>query len=127
KKLGASPEELEHRGINVLSAGAFAMPGARAAAQAVDAVAELGGDLTRHRSRTLSVELIHQADHIFTMSRSHAAAIVAMVPSAVEKTSPLDPDGDIEDPIGGDISLYQDVAKRLNDLIEKHVVTKVTI
>ncbi|HMB95105.1 MAG TPA: Sua5/YciO/YrdC/YwlC family protein, partial [Tepidisphaeraceae bacterium] len=69
KKLGASPEELEHRGINVLSAGAFAMPGARAAAQAVDAVAELGGDLTRHRSRTLSVELIHQADHIFTMSR----------------------------------------------------------
>lgn len=123
QKVGVSEEELEKsKGIVVLSAGAMAMPGARATGAAVEAVRELGGDLTRHRSRPLSVELIHQADRIFTMGRSHAAAVAALVPSALEKTSTLNPEGDIEDPIGGNVELYVSLAKRLNELVEKHVV-----
>jgi L-threonylcarbamoyladenylate synthase len=124
-KLGVSPQDLDSKGISVISAGSFATPGTRAAAQAIEVVRQLGGDLSKHRSRPLSVELIHQADQIYTMSRAHAAAITALVPSAVEKTSPLDPDGDIEDPIGGDIALYQTTAKHLQELIEKRVVEKV--
>jgi protein-tyrosine-phosphatase len=101
------------------------LPGARATPQAVEAVRELGADLSRHRSRPLTVELIHQADMIFPMSRSHAAAVASLVPSASEKTVTLDPTGDIDDPIGGELKLYQALARHLSQLIDQHVVSKV--
>ena len=102
------------------------MPGARATPQGAEAVAELGADLSKHRSRPLSVELIHQADRIYTMGRSHAAAVATLVPGASEKTSTLDPDGDIDDPIGGDLRLYQSLAKEMTRLIAEHVLPEVT-
>ncbi len=121
EKEGVPEPELEKKGISVLSAGAFAMPGARATAQAVDALRPLGMDLSGHRSRPLTVELIHQADLIFAMGRSHARAVTALVPSASDKVATLDPAGDIDDPIGGDIALYQDLAGQLRSLIEKRL------
>jgi protein-tyrosine phosphatase len=121
EKEGIPEPDLEKKGISVLSAGAFAMPGARATPQAVDAVKTLGADLSAHRSRPLTVELIHQADLIYTMGRSHARAVTALVPSASDKVATLDPDGDIDDPIGGDIALYQDLAGQLRSLIEKRL------
>jgi protein arginine phosphatase len=124
RKLNVPPDELEKKGISIISAGSFAMPGARATPQAVEAVKDLGADLTRHRSRPLSVELIHQADAIFTMSRAHALAVTALVPSAAEKTTTLDPGGDIDDPIGGELSLYQQLAVVLQQLIEKRLQEK---
>jgi protein-tyrosine phosphatase len=105
----------------------MALPGARAAAPAIDVVREMGGDLSKHRSRMLSVELIHQADMIFTMSQNHARAVTALVPSAAEKVTTLDPQGDIEDPIGGDVSLYQQVAGELRTLIERRLHEKVLL
>jgi protein-tyrosine phosphatase len=127
KKLGVAPDDLESKGVTIISAGAFAMPGTRAAAQAVEAVRPLGADLTKHRSRPLSVELIHQADVIFTMSRSHSAAVTALVPSAAEKTTTLDPNGDIDDPIGGDLELYQKLAVEIQALLERQLDEKVKI
>jgi protein-tyrosine phosphatase len=125
KKLNVAPDDLEQKGISIISAGSFAMPGTRAAAPAIEAVKAHGGDLTKHRSRPLSVELIHQADVVFTMSRSHAAAVTALVPSAVEKTMTLDPGGDIDDPIGGDLTLYQTLAGQMVHLIDKRLDEKV--
>lgn len=121
KKMSVSPDDLEKKGITIVSAGSLAMPGARATPQAVEAVKSLGADLTKHRSRPLTVELIHQADHIFTMSRNHAGAVVALVPSAADKTTTLDPGGDIDDPIGGDLSLYQQLAGQMQQLVEKRL------
>jgi hypothetical protein len=43
--------------------------------------------------------------------------VTALVPSASEKVATLDPRGDIEDPIGGDVSLYQELAGHLQGLI----------
>ena len=125
QKLGVSEDQLEQKGISVISAGSFAMPGSRATPQAVEAVKPLGADLSKHRSRPLSVELIHQADVIFTMSRAHAQAVLTLVPSAADKTVTLDPDKDIEDPIGGDVELYQGLARELKELIEKRLEEKV--
>jgi len=121
EKEGVPELDLEKKGISVMSAGAFAMPGARATPQAVDALRMLGMDLSAHRSRPLTVELIHQADMIYTMQRSHARAVTALVPSASDKVATLDPGGDIDDPIGGDIALYQDLAGQLQTLIEKRL------
>ncbi len=121
EKLHVSDDDLEKKGISVISAGSFAMPGARAAVPAVEAMKALGSDLSKHRSRPLSVELIHQADAIFAMSKNHAQAVSALVPSAREKTKTLDPDKDVEDPIGGDLSLYQELAVELKQLIQKRL------
>lgn len=125
EKLSLREPELEKKGISVVSAGSFALPGVKATPQAVQAVKEMGVDLSQHRSKPLTVELIHQADVIFAMGRSHAQAVTALVPSAGQKVATLDPDGDIEDPIGGDVKLYQQLAEQLKNLIRKRLEEKV--
>src|SRR5439155_12865744 len=63
ERLHVPEPELESRkGISVLSAGSYALPGAKATPQAVEALKVLGSHLSHHRSRPLTVELIHQAD-----------------------------------------------------------------
>ena len=117
EKLGVAPDDLGAKDMAVVSAGTSAMAGGRATPQAVEALADLGVDLSRHRSQPISVEVIHRADAVFTMGRSHAMTVSALVPSAAAKVMPLDPDRDIEDPIGGDLSLYKDLAVKLRGLI----------
>jgi L-threonylcarbamoyladenylate synthase len=121
RKLEVSEAELEKKGVSVISAGSFAMPGARATPQAVEALRPMGVDLSQHRSKPLTIELIHQADMIFTMGRSHAAAVTALVPSAADKVVTLSPTGEIDDPIGSDIGVYQELAGQLQTLIEKRL------
>jgi protein-tyrosine-phosphatase len=55
------------------------------------------------------------------MSSSHAAVIRAMAPSAAAKVSTLDPVRDIEDPIGGDAALYQDLAGQIEKLVDRRL------
>jgi protein-tyrosine phosphatase len=113
--------ELDKKGISIASAGTYAMPGMRATPEAVDAIKDIGGDLSRHRSRPLTVELIHQADVIYTMGRGHAQAVRSLVPSASDKVQTLDPDGDVEDPIGSDLAVYKSLAGQLQSLIQKRL------
>ncbi len=120
-RLQVAPDQIEGRGITVLSAGSHALPGAPAAAHAVDAVKALGADLSRHRSRPLSVELIHQADIIFTMSRSHAQAVTALAPSAAGKVATLSPRGEVDDPIGSELPVYTELAGQLREMIERRL------
>lgn len=120
-RLQMREDELEKSGFSVISAGVSAMAGAPATSHAVQAVRSLGGDLSGHRSRPLTVDLIRHADRIWTMGRSHAAWIAAMAPSAAEKTRMMDPSGDISDPIGGDLRLYEDLAAKLKGLIEQQL------
>lgn len=116
--LAPGPDEtLAGAGIEVVSAGTFAMPGLRATPQAVEAVAELGADLSAHRSRLLTQELIHSSDFIVTMGRAHAQAVLAQSPAAADRLLMLDPSGDVEDPIGGDLALYRSVAQKFESLI----------
>lgn len=121
KKLNVSEDALPDKGISVISAGAMTAPGARAAPAAVTVLQEMGIDLSKHRSRLLSVELIHQADAIYTMGGSHRHAVLSLVPGAVDKTIPLDPAGDIEDPFGSDEAHYRKTAATLQKLIDQRL------
>src|SRR5213596_1704841 len=98
----------------VLSAGVGAIDGQPPSAYAVQALRELGIDISQQRSRMLTAELVNQADYIFGMTHGHVDAINLLYPQAVEKTfllrefdDTLDVFGkDISDPIGGSLEVY---------------------
>jgi len=98
----------------VVSAGVGAVDGQLASDHAVHALQEIGIDISRHRSRHLTAELVQQADYIFGMTHSHVDAITLLYPQAAEKTfllrefdETLDPyENDISDPIGGSYEVY---------------------
>lgn len=125
QRLQVPQDQIEARGFSVISAGAYALPGSRATPAAVDAVAAMGADLTRHRSRLLTPELVNQADVIFTMGQSHRQAVMGLCPAAAGKVHTLHPERDIEDPIGGDASLYRELASELERLIAQRIETVV--
>lgn len=118
---GIEENQLEQKGISVVSAGVFALSGTRATPQAVEAVKTFGADLLRHRSQPLTPELIHSADLIFAMGRSHVASIGEVSPSAAKKVQLLDSQGDIEDPIGSDLQTYRSLAQKMQSLIRQRL------
>lgn len=121
QKLQIPEKDLEKHGYTVMSAGASAWPGSRASDHAVHAVRGLGGDLRAHRSRTLTPQLLQQASVVFAMGEGHRKAIEMLDPSAVNKVALLDPEGDIEDPVGGDLSIYEATARRIQQAIESRL------
>ena len=118
KSLHIPEKDLETAGYRVISAGASAMPGSPATSFAAEAVRELGADLSNHRSRQLSSQLVNQATAIFAMAQNHVEAIGALSPSAMAKTTLLDEAGDIEDPIGGELPLYRELAEKIKTIVE---------
>ncbi len=118
---GVAQASLEAEGIEVVSAGVYALPGTRATPQAVEAVNLLGGDLSRHRSQPLTPELINSADIIFAMGRSHAQSIQSISPAASSKLQLLNADGDIEDPIGADLETYRELAEQMQQFIHSRL------
>ena len=116
---------MDAKGYAVASAGVYALNGTRATPQAVEAVGAMGADLTRHRSQSLTPELLHSADLVLVMGRAHENAVRMM--SAATKASTLDPQGDIEDPIGSDVATYRGLAEQMEKLIharlrEGHII-----
>ena len=71
-------------GISATSAG-FLLDGEPAAADTVAAMEELGIDLSRHRSRRVTPEMVTAADLVITMERTHARSLALEVPGSAEK------------------------------------------
>jgi protein-tyrosine-phosphatase len=64
---------------------------------------------------------VDEADVVYTMTPSHAEAVMRLVPSAAHKVFPLDPTGLVHDPIGGPIDEYENTAARLEELIRNRL------
>jgi len=115
-------DELEERGVIVLSAGVSAMSGGRASSEAVHVLAEMGLDLSQHETQPLNDSLVRQADAIFTMTQSHRHAILAQWPDAAARTHTLGPSGeDIVDPIGGPLDRYLRCARQIGGHLERRI------
>ncbi len=97
-----------------LSAGLGAIDGLPPTPHAVEALKEMGIDISGLRSRPLTAELVRQADYIFCMTHSHIDMVTALYPQAAEKTfllrefdeRPDTCEKDISDPIGGSYAVY---------------------
>jgi RpiB/LacA/LacB family sugar-phosphate isomerase len=119
---------VQRRGdYRVLSAGLGAMEGQPPSTYAVQALKEIGVDISGQRSHMLTPELVHQADYIFGMTHSHIDTVMMLYPIAAEKTfllrefdETLDQfEKDISDPIGGSYDVYLNC----RDQIEQGIVS----
>ncbi len=113
--------DLAGRGVEVRSAGTMAFDGGRASPEAVDVCRRLEIDISGHVARTLSLELIHPADYVYTMGRHHLEVIRSLSPAEVSKASPLDADEDISDPLGGTVEDYERVARKISTALDKRL------
>ncbi|MCA9276942.1 MAG: Sua5/YciO/YrdC/YwlC family protein [Phycisphaerales bacterium] len=104
--------------FEIESAGIAAGEGQPASDQTLEVLRERGIDLSTHRARQLTVGMVDRADIVFTMTPSHAQAVMQLAPGSVHKVFPIDPVRPIDDPIGRPIEVYRDVADQLQALIE---------
>src|SRR6478609_67581 len=97
-----------------ISAGLGAIDGQPPSTYSVQAMKEIGVDISKQRSRMLTAEMVKQADYILGMTHSHVDTVMLLYPQAAEKTfllrefdDTLDPfEKDISDPIGGSYEIY---------------------
>lgn len=115
---GREPDGLT---LEMDSAGIAAGEGHPAADAAVQTVHERGGELGAHQSKPLTPELVDWADAIFTMTPSHAQAVMQMAPGSVHKVYPIDPLHPVEDPVGQPIGVYREVGDQLSELVAKRL------
>ena len=114
ERLGCSVAELPARGFLVLSAGLAAMMGMEASPEAVVVAQECGAELSGHRSRPLSAELLARADYLFAMTQSHLRALLPYCDPSGPQPRLLARDGsDVPDPIGAEQQVYRDCAQQI--------------
>jgi protein-tyrosine-phosphatase/tRNA A37 threonylcarbamoyladenosine synthetase subunit TsaC/SUA5/YrdC len=124
ERLACRPDEVESRGVVVASAGLSAWGGGKASPGALEAMAEVGADLSAHESQPVTENLVRQADVILTMTAAHRAAILAQFPDAAGRVSMLSPDRqDVLDPIGGPLATYRRCAEQIRGHLAARIDT----
>jgi protein-tyrosine phosphatase len=121
EKLGCEVDRLEKTGYKVSSAGTIDVSGFPASPEATKACARRGIDITAHRSRALSPQLVVESDLIYAMCVKHRECVIAMSGQSTSKCVLLADGKDIPDPIGQG----RDVYERCADLIERAVKKRI--
>jgi protein-tyrosine-phosphatase len=114
-------EGLEGR-VSVSSAGTWTDSGVPATQNAVAALAERGLDISSHRSREVSEDMMQGADLILVMTGSHLQALTAEFPGQSDRVRLLSSLAggawDIADPVGGSLDDYRVTAAEIERLID---------
>lgn len=103
----------------VSSAGLFAGNWLPASPPAVEVLAERGIDLTPHRSRLVTKDIIDQATLIVVMTNEHLEELKRRFPEAQDRVYVLKSfcaargNRDIPDPLGGTADLYREVCDEI--------------
>lgn len=109
--------------VETASAGVTAREGAPVSPEAIAALAELGIELERRRTRRLSAKLLHTADLIVSMTTQQRDQIVRRFPTVRLRTVPLmsfveGGDTQVADPHGGDLEAYRACLRQLRPALE---------
>jgi protein-tyrosine phosphatase len=121
KCLGCSIDQLQEKGVIVISAGIAAAPGCPPAAEAVQVIREHGLDLSPHEAQPLTDRLVRDADLIVAMTHSHMQSIVERWPDAASRTTLILHDRtDLPDPIGQPVGAYRQCAERIAAALKQH-------
>ncbi|HEX9729848.1 MAG TPA: low molecular weight protein arginine phosphatase [Gemmatimonadales bacterium] len=109
-------------GITASSAGTGAWDGAPASEGAYLVALEHGLDLSAHRARLLTRDLVQRADLVFTMARHHRARVQELggenhAHVLGEYAGREGPDAEVADPFGANIETYRQTYDELDELI----------
>jgi protein-tyrosine-phosphatase len=119
--------------LEVDCAGIAVINGKNATAQAISIMQKRGINISSHKAKQITPELLLEADLIITMCGSNLDAVVKMVPRVIEKAFTLkqfalglDSDGgtscadlDVVDPVGKDLGFYQKCAEEIEENLRK--------
>lgn len=113
-------------GVQVGSAGTGAWEGAPASEGAYLVALEHGLDLSAHRARLLTRELVATADLVLTMARHHRARVEQLgsgIPAHLlgEFAGRTGGDAEVRDPFGGDLEGYRETFVELNLMLDSVV------
>ena len=106
-------------GIKVISAGTAALPGAPATPEAVEVMKAKGVDLTNHRARELTQEMVREADLVLTMTQAQKNFVMKLLPSSCNRVYTLK-DYILEKREGlGDLQKVAELMKKLEEKQQK--------
>jgi protein-tyrosine-phosphatase len=112
--------------VVVGSAGTSARDDGPASALAVQAAGEAGVDLSTHRARLLTPEVLREADLILVMEPSHRQFVLVLAPEAEAWTHLLRDYAEgtssgraLADPVGGSLELYRSTLLEIESLVER--------
>ncbi|MBI3312412.1 MAG: low molecular weight protein arginine phosphatase [Candidatus Omnitrophica bacterium] len=125
--LRAFLQRKEIHNVQVLSAGTSTMPGMGPTQETLEVMADSGIDVSEHRSRQLSPDLVELADAIFCMEEYHRDQILALHPEMESKLHLLRtfrnptpvPDPNIPDPIGRPKRIYEICLATVREGVER--------
>ncbi len=110
------------KNVNVSSCGILAVGGFPPTKNAIMAVNEHGFDISAHRSRSISKELVEASDLVLCMEKFQKKEIFDLVPGSKDKVFLLTEfcrrGGEIDDPIGGDIKVYRELTRTLEKYVK---------
>jgi protein-tyrosine phosphatase len=110
------------RGWRVESAGVWAYGGSSATGHAQTVVGEQGLDLSKHRSKSTSPQLVMDFDLLVVMEEAHKSELRSLYPGIARKIYTLRElaggQGDFQDPVGGSLEEYRKTRDELEDLLE---------
>jgi len=116
--------------IAVSSAGVAVWGEGAASMGAQMAMGRRGINMLSHRSHRLLLEDIQAADLLLTMTANHKAAVLKVMPQAIDKVYTLaefaGEDSDIMDPYGENVAVYEACAEQIEKILEnswKKIVT----
>ncbi|PKL42705.1 MAG: threonylcarbamoyl-AMP synthase [Planctomycetes bacterium HGW-Planctomycetes-1] len=118
-------DQLAQMGYKIASAGVSVINDIDASPESIRFCELKGIDISGHKSRAVTSEMIEKADYIFVMSAGHKDGIMRFCPTAENRCMLLD-DSDISDPLGGDFQAYsicggiieKAVNKRIGELLK---------
>lgn len=107
----------------IQSAGTWAEPDRPATQLSQTVMQRQGIDLTEHRSRSVTAELLESVDVVLVMTRHHQEALLAEFPAMRGRvllvSQLIDRKFDIEDPFGGSVDDYELCAADLQNILHE--------
>ncbi|MFN2128450.1 MAG: low molecular weight protein arginine phosphatase [Anaerolineales bacterium] len=108
----------------IQSAGVWAYSDQPAAINTIKILKEYGIDLSGHRSRSISQDLMDNSNLIMVMEKTHKETLETGFPERSPKiflVSEMEGNmKDIHDPIGGTIEDFRSMAEQINRILEDH-------
>lgn len=122
QRLGVADDEVLAHGLHFASVGTGTLAGMGASEGSMAVAAELGMDLSAHRSATFDSANAARASQVLCLASGHLRAVGAIAPALGSRLQLLDPDGrDIRDPYGGSVEEYRVVRDQIAAAIEKRI------